>query len=69
MVASSAAALKDVKDRTGSPYGTSVLSAKLKLSPKIDVNTIEAAPETTEWPLVYSGKGGVCKIGFHSSSK
>ena len=69
IVASFAAALKEEKDRTGSPYFTSESSSKAKLSPKMDAKTIDAAPETTECPLVYSGKGGVCKIGFHSLLK
>ena len=31
-------------------------------------HTSAAALEITEWPLVYSGNGGVCKTGNHSSS-
>ena len=29
--------------------------------------TVAAAVEITLWPLVYSGKGGVCKTGRHFS--
>jgi len=29
------------------------------------VNITAAVDETVEWPLGYSGNGGVCKNGFH----
>ena len=57
-----------MKLRTGIPYGTSESSSKAKLSPNISVKTTDAAPETTEWPLTYSGNGGVCNIGNQSGS-
>src|SRR5680860_1075658 len=68
IAASSAAFRKESKLRIGKPYGTSVSSSKAKLSPKISVNATDAAPETTECPLVYSGNGGVCKTGCQLSS-
>ena len=60
--------LKDSNFLIGKPNSISVVSTNPKFSPKIAVRTSDEAPETTECPLVYSGKGGVCKIGFQSLS-
>ena len=59
MAASFAAAIKDLKWRTGNPYKVSVSSSKEKLSPKRAVSVSAAAVEITLCPLVYSGKGGI----------
>jgi len=68
MAASSLACLKEVKVRLGKPYFTSTSSIKEKLSPNKLLSIIAAAVEITLWPLVYSGKGGVCKMGVQLAS-
>ena len=47
---------------------SSVESEKAKLSPNSLVSVTAAAPEITLWPLVCSGKGGVCSRGTQFSS-
>src|SRR5919199_957633 len=68
MAASSAACRKEVKLRLPAPYSTSVVSVKAKLSPYKRASETAAALEITLWPLVYSGKGGVCSRGSHVGS-
>src|SRR5687767_15063219 len=68
IAASSAAWRKEAKLRFPAPYSTSVVSVKAKLSPYKRVSETAAALDITLCPLVYSGKGGVCRRGSHLGS-
>ena len=63
-----AASLNDLKDSTPCPCLCSVESVKAMLSPCTNVSVSAEAAEMVLCPLVYSGKGGVCKNGCHLGS-
>src|SRR5438876_887303 len=63
MAASAAAAWNEANARGGRPNSASVLSTNANPAPNSSVSTVAAAVEMTLWPLVYSGKGGVCSRG------
>ena len=68
IAASELASRNELKSRGFKPNSSSTLSWYAKLSPKMEVSAVAAALEITLCPLVYSGKGGVCKAGSQSSS-
>src|SRR5215210_4106328 len=69
IAASAAACSNEVKERTGSPNATSVVSSNANAGPNCAASTVLAAFEMTLWPLVYSGDGGVWRRGVHVSSR
>ena len=69
MAASAAAAWNEANARGGRPNSASVLSTNANPAPNSSVSTVAAAVEMTLWPLVYSGKGGVCSRGCQRSSR